>query len=178
MNQTTAVSNPPDFIEHSDEFTIFPTRAASLVLYDGTVLKGQAIGADKPITTGRIVFEPTMLAYQETLFDHTKSGQIISFSYPHIGNYGITDQAPDPSQVVVAGIVARNIVRRGSNPKFVTDLETFMIKANISGIAGVDTRLLSRRLRDNGPMIASFGTAEIDELVRSVDEHALAEGAN
>ena len=143
---------------------------ALLVLADGTVFSGAAIGAmcvpDSPqIATGELVFNTSMSGYQEILTDPSYAGQVIAFTYPHIGSYGVTaldDQAVRPH---CRGLIVRDLVRRPSNFRSEGDLESFLIRHGVSGMTGVDTRRLTRHIRAAGAMPCAFGTASATELL-------------
>lgn len=146
-------------------------RPALLVLADGTTFEGEAIGAAAPVATGEVVFNTVLTGYQEVLTDPSYAGQVITFTYPHIGNYGVTaldDEAPAPA---CRGVIVRELARRRSSWRSEGDLDAWMRHHRLSGIAGVDTRRLTRHLRDVGAMPGAFGTA--DEVV--LKEAALAE---
>ena len=136
-------------------------REALLVLADGTTFEGEAIGADPPggVATGEVVFNTVLTGYQEVITDPSYAGQIITFTYPHIGNYGtnaIDDEAAHPA---CRGVVVRDLARRHSNWRAESDLDGFLRRNGIPGIGGVDTRRLTRHIREAGSMPAAFGTA-------------------
>ena len=142
-------------------------REAALVLADGTVFEGEAIGADVPVATGEIVFNTVLTGYQEVLTDPSYAGQAITFTYPHIGNYGVTaedDEAPRPA---CRGVIVRDLARRRSSWRSEDDLDAWLRRHNMSGIAGVDTRRLTRHLRDVGAIPGAFGTADEVTLKRA-----------
>ncbi|MEO6988470.1 MAG: glutamine-hydrolyzing carbamoyl-phosphate synthase small subunit [Aquihabitans sp.] len=136
-------------------------REAHLVLADGTTFEGEAIGADAPngIATGEVVFNTVMSGYQEVLSDPSYAGQIINFTYPHIGNYGVTPDDDESRKPFCRGLVVREPARRRSNWRATEDLDDWLVRFGIPGIAGVDTRRLTRHLRDAGSMPGAFGTA-------------------
>jgi len=140
--------------------------SAALVLADGSVFEGEAIGATAPggIASGEVVFNTTLTGYQEVLSDPSYAGQIVTFTYPHIGNYGTApddDEAPRP---FCRGVVVRDLARRRSNWRSTEDLDGWLARHGIAGIAGVDTRRLTRHIRDAGAMPGAFGTASIEAL--------------
>jgi len=141
-------------------------REAALVLADGEVFEGEAIGAEPPggIASGEVVFNTVLAGYQEVLSDPSYAGQVIAFTYPHIGNYG-TNPADDESRRVAArGVVVRDLARRRSNWRADADLDDYLRRHGVPGIAGVDTRRLTRHIRDLGAMPGAFGTASEVEL--------------
>jgi carbamoyl-phosphate synthase small subunit len=146
-------------------------REAHLVLADGTTFEGEAIGADLDVATGEIVFNTVLTGYQEVITDPSYAGQAITFTYPHIGNYGVTAEDDEASRPACRGVIVRDLARRRSSWRSDGDLDAFLRRHGISGIAGVDTRRLTRHLRDVGAIPGAFGTA--DEV--ALKEAALAE---
>jgi carbamoyl-phosphate synthase small subunit len=137
-------------------------RDAALVLADGTVFEGEAIGAEsaRGVATGEVVFNTVLTGYQEVITDPSYAGQIITFTYPHIGNYGATEADRESSRTFCRGVVVRELARRRSNWRSEQDLDAFLRTNGVPGIAGVDTRRLTRHIRDAGAMPGAFGTAE------------------
>jgi carbamoyl-phosphate synthase small subunit len=141
---------------------------AALVLADGTTFEGEAIGARPPdapgatgwIATGEVVFNTVLTGYQEVLTDPSYAGQIITFTYPHIGNYGVTPDDDESAQPFCRGVIVRDLARRRSNWRSQNDLDGFLRHHGRPGIAGIDTRRLTRHLRDAGAMPGAFGTAD------------------
>ena len=135
-------------------------RPALLVLADGSVFEGEAIGADVPVASGEVVFHTGLSGYQEVMTDPSYAGQIITFTTPHIGNYGVTRHDNESSRVFARGVIIREMARRRSNWRSDEPLEVFLRARNVGGITGVDTRRLTRLLRDTGSMLGAFGTAD------------------
>lgn len=130
---------------------------ALLVLEDGTFWEGRAIG--KPGTTlGEVVFSTSMTGYQEMLSDPSYAGQILVFTYPLIGNYGITPEDFESNRVQVAGIVVRELCSIPSHWRSQSNLDHFLREHSITGIAEVDTRAITRRLRAVGVMKGGIST--------------------
>jgi carbamoyl-phosphate synthase small subunit len=128
---------------------------ALLVLEDGTVLRGSAYGA-RGVTFGEIVFATGMTGYQETLTDPSYHRQIVVMTAPHIGNTGVNDEDPESRRIWVAGYVVRDPARRASNWRAVRGLEEELVDQGVVGIAGLDTRMLTRHLRELGVMRAGI----------------------
>lgn len=128
---------------------------ALLVLEDGTVFKGRAWGA-RGRTLGEIVFSTGMTGYQETLTDPSYHRQIVVMTAPHIGNTGVNDEDPESSRIWVAGFVVRDAARRASNWRSRRELEDELIAQGIVGIADVDTRAITRHIRERGAMRAGI----------------------
>jgi len=137
-------------------------REALLVLADGEVFEGEAIGADPPggVASGEVVFNTTLTGYQEVLTDPSYAGQVITFTYPHIGNYGVTELDDESRRPACRGVVVRELARRRSNHRSTADLDDWLRAAGLSGIAGIDTRRLTRHIREQGAMPGAFGTAD------------------
>jgi carbamoyl-phosphate synthase small subunit len=134
-------------------------RAAALVLADGSIFHGESIGLGT-VGQGEVVFNTALSGYQEILTDPSYAGQIITFTYPHIGNYG-TNEADDESRGTFArGVIVRELARRHSNHRASEHLSDFLLRHGMPGIAGVDTRRLTRLLRDTGAMPGAFGPLE------------------
>jgi carbamoyl-phosphate synthase small subunit len=133
---------------------------AVLVLADGTTFDGEAIGATPVdgVAGGEVVFNTAMSGYQEILTDPSYAGQVIAFTYPHIGNYGINRDDLESRRSFCRGVVVRDLARRPSSWRATGDLESFLVAQGIAGIAGVDTRRLTRHLREHGALPGAFGT--------------------
>jgi carbamoyl-phosphate synthase small subunit len=140
-------------------------REALLVLADGSVFEGEAIGADAAISSGEVVFNTVLSGYQEVLTDPSYAGQIVTFTYPHIGNYGTTAVDDEARRPHCRGVIVRDLARRHSNHRAEGGLDSMLRAAGIAGIAGIDTRRLTRLLRDTGAMPGAFGTASEAELL-------------
>jgi carbamoyl-phosphate synthase small subunit len=155
-------------------------REAALVLADGSVFEGEAIGADAPsgISTGEVVFNTVLSGYQEVVTDPSYAGQIITFTYPHIGNYG-TNVADDESRrPYCRGVIVRDLARRHSNYRAEQSLNELLKKSAIAGIAGIDTRRLTRILRDTGAMPGAFGTASHSALLAAAQAEKGTDGVD
>ena len=137
-------------------------QEAKLVLADGTVFDGEAIGVypESGVATGEVVFNTVMSGYQEVLTDPSYAGQVITFTYPHIGNYGVVDLDYESRGTFCRGVIVRDLARRRSNWRSTNDLDSLLTKHSIPGIAGLDTRMLTRHIREAGAMPGAFGTAD------------------
>src|SRR5882724_12962930 len=122
---------------------------AVLALEDGTVFRGVSVGA-KGNTTGEVVFNTAMTGYQEILTDPSYCRQIVTLTYPHIGNTGINDEDPESPRVYAEGLIVRDVPRRLSSWRSRSDLTTYLRQHKIPGIADIDTRKLTRILREKG----------------------------
>jgi len=150
-------------------------RPALLVLTDGTVFEGEAIGATPPngIATGEVVFNTVLSGYQEVISDPSYAAQIITFTYPHIGNYGTTPHDDEGRRPFSRGVVVREPARRRSNWRSTEDLDAWLVRHQVPGIGGVDTRRLTRHIRDTGAMPGAFGALGEAPDGTVVDEAAL-----
>jgi carbamoyl-phosphate synthase small subunit len=137
------------------------TQEAALVLNDGTVFEGEAIGAEAAggVTTGEVVFNTAMSGYQEIITDPSYAGQIVTFTYTHIGNYGVTPSDDEAAAPACRGVIVRDLARRPSNWRAENTLDEFLKRTGLAGIAGIDTRRLTRHLRDSGAVPGAFGVA-------------------
>ncbi|MCO7187947.1 carbamoyl-phosphate synthase small subunit [Pseudoalteromonas rubra] len=139
------------------------TKSALLVLEDGTVFRGTAIGADG-LSVGEVVFNTSMTGYQEILTDPSYAEQIVTLTYPHIGNTGTNSEDEEADKIWAKGLVIRDLPLLASNFRNEQSLSDYLKARNILGIADIDTRKLTRILRDkgaqNGCIIAGD---EIDE---------------
>ncbi|GAA1367496.1 glutamine-hydrolyzing carbamoyl-phosphate synthase small subunit [Brevibacterium luteolum] len=135
--------------------TLHQRPPAVLVLDDGRTLTGRAYGAEGS-TTGEAVFVTSMTGYQETLTDPSYRRQIVIQTMPHIGNTGVNDEDDESRDIWVAGYVVRDAARRRSNWRATGDLEARLADRGIVGITDIDTRALTRHLRDKGAMRAGI----------------------
>ncbi|MBY0238404.1 MAG: glutamine-hydrolyzing carbamoyl-phosphate synthase small subunit [Burkholderiaceae bacterium] len=126
-----------------------PAVPAILALADGTIFKGFSIGAAGH-TTGEVVFNTSMTGYQEILTDPSYSRQIVTLTYPHIGNYGINPEDVESTKVHAAGLIIRDLPLLASNFRSTQSLSDYLKAENIVAIAGIDTRKLTRILREKG----------------------------
>jgi carbamoyl-phosphate synthase small subunit len=136
-------------------------QRALLVLEDGTTLHGTAFGADGE-TFGEMVFNTGMTGYQETLTDPSYCRQIVAMTAPHIGNTGVNEEDPESRQVWVSGYVVREPARIASSWRASRDLGSYLRAEGVTGIAVRGTRLLTRRVREQGAMRAAISTVESD----------------
>jgi len=137
--------------------------AAVLALADGTIFRGQSIGA-RGNTTGEVVFNTAMTGYQEILTDPSYARQIVTLTYPHIGNTGVTPEDLEAGQIFAAGLVIRDLPLLASNWRSNEPLGDFLERGRIVAIAGIDTRKLTRLLREKGAQSGCIMTGEqVDE---------------
>ncbi len=138
------------------------TRPAKLALEDGTVYSGTGFGATGT-SDGEVVFNTSMTGYQEILTDPSYRGQIVTMTYPEIGNYGVNEEDKESGRPHLAGFVVRNLSRLASNFRSSETLADYLKRHQIIGIAGIDTRALVRRIRDRGAMKGVLSTEILDD---------------
>ena len=155
-------------------------REAALVLRDGSIFEGEAIGVEPAggLCSGEVVFNTTFTGYQEVISDPSYAGQIISFTTPHIGNYGTTNYDNESKKVFARGVIVRDLARRRSNWRSEENLDHYLQTRNVGGIAGIDTRRLTRILREAGSMPGAFGTASESDLRMAAKLEAGTDGIN
>ena len=124
-------------------------KPALLVLEDGSVFQGRSIGADGE-TVGEVVFNTAMTGYQEILTDPSYSRQLVTLTYPHIGNTGTNPEDEESAQVHAAGLVVRDLSMTASSWRNRESLQDYLVRQGIVGIADIDTRRLTRILREKG----------------------------
>lgn len=148
---TAKITFKPGFTVLPSIFSEEPNRppSAILALADGTIFKGVSIGADG-YCVAEIVFNTAMTGYQEILTDPSYNGQIVTFTYPHIGNTGVNEEDVESSQVHAAGLVVRDCPQRVSNFRATQSLPDYLKAEGVVAISDVDTRKLTRILRDGG----------------------------
>jgi len=137
------------------------TKSALLVLEDGTVFSGTAIGADGH-AVGEVVFNTSMTGYQEILTDPSYSRQIVTLTYPHIGNTGTNDEDKESDSVHARGLIIRDLPLIASNFRNKQSLSDYLKANNIVGIADIDTRKLTRILREKGAQAGCILVGEQD----------------
>jgi carbamoyl-phosphate synthase small subunit len=148
--------------------------AAILALADGTVFIGNSIGATGS-TTGEVVFNTAITGYQEILTDPSYCQQIVTLTYPHIGNYGVNEEDVEAEKVHAAGLIIRDLPLVASNFRTQQTLSDYLRKQNTVAIANIDTRKLTRLLRTNGAQNGCIvGLAAGEEVTPALTERAIA----
>ena len=140
-------------------------RDGALVLADGSVFEGELIGAEAAIATGEVVFNTVMSGYQEVITDPSYAGQIITFTTAHLGNYGVNPTDDESRGTFCRGIVIRELARRHSNHRAEGGLGAMLATRGVPGIAGIDTRRLTRLIRDTGAIPGAFGSESEAQLL-------------
>lgn len=148
-----------------------------LLLEDGRRFDGELIGA-RGTTLGEVVFNTSMTGYQEVLTDPSYAGQIVTMTYPLIGNYGTTPADAESSRVQVAGFVVREISNTYSNWRGAQGLNDYLSENGIVGLSGIDTRALTRHIRSAGAMRAGIASYDVpvDEVQARILAHPRMEG--
>lgn len=147
-------------------------KSGALVLQDGTVFEGQLFGHVNPVSAGEVVFNTALSGYQEIISDPSYAGQIITFTYPHIGNYGVNKEDDESRGIFTRGIIVRDYDDHYSNQRAKQSLDEWLKQASVGAIGGIDTRKLTRHIRQQGAMPGAFGTAPVKELLRSARQEA------
>ena len=139
-----------------------PRTPAILVLKDGTVFRGTSIGAEG-VAAGELVFNTAITGYQEILTDPSYCRQIVTLTYPHIGNTGANAEDVESDRVYAAGLVIRDLPLRSSNFRQLWTLDEYLKRENVVAIADIDTRKLTRILRDKGAQEGCIMAGAVDE---------------
>ena len=147
---------------HMVESSLVESSPAKLVLEDGTVFTGKSFGAIGT-SCGEVVFNTSMTGYQEILTDPSYCGQIVTMTYPEIGNYGVNEEDIESSRPHLAGFVVRNLSPIASNFRSSGTLDEYLKKHGVIGVSNIDTRALVRRIRDQGAMKAVVSSSELDD---------------
>jgi carbamoyl-phosphate synthase small subunit len=148
-------------MQNNSPMPLSAAQPALLVLIDGSVYHGWSFGATGT-TIGEVVFNTGMTGYQEVLTDPSYCGQIVTFTYPELGNTGVNPEDEESSRPQVRGAIARNICPRPSNWRSTQSLQDYLKQHNILGIYGIDTRALTRKLRSVGAMNGAISTEILD----------------
>lgn len=138
------------------------TTTVKLALEDGTVLCGRHFGAVGEID-GEVVFNTSMTGYQEILTDPSYTGQIVTMTYPQIGNYGVNPEDVESARVAVRGFIVKELCRRPSSYRSTESLDQFLARAGVVGIEGIDTRALVRKLRIRGVLNGVLSSTDLDD---------------
>ncbi len=154
-------------------------QPALLVLADGTVYQGFSFGA-LGTTIGEVVFNTGMTGYQEVLTDPSYRGQVVTFTYPELGNTGVNPEDDESAAPQVRGAIARNVCNRPSNWRSTQSLSDYLKQHNVIGIYGIDTRSLTRKIRSTGAMNGAISTEILDsnELLEQVQDAPSMTGLN
>jgi carbamoyl-phosphate synthase small subunit len=135
---------------------------AKLVLENGSIFTGESFGAPGEVS-GEVVFNTSMSGYQEIYTDPSYAGQIVTLTYPLIGNYGVNDDDMESAKPQVAGVIVREYTARYSNFRAKESLDSWLGRHGITGLQGIDTRMLTRMIRTEGAMRGVLSTADLDD---------------
>lgn len=154
-------------------------KPALLVLEDGSIYRGWSFGATGT-TMGEVVFNTGMTGYQEVMTDPSYCGQMVTFTYPELGNTGVNPEDEESSRPYVAGAIAKNVCDRPSSWRSTQSLGDYLKQYEIPGIYGIDTRALTRKLRSSGAMNGAISSEILDpeELLRQLQSLPSMEGLN
>tara|TARA_B100000674_G_scaffold495499_1_gene523124 strand:- start:387 stop:1721 length:1335 start_codon:yes stop_codon:yes gene_type:complete len=166
----SGVEHPPTFADAADSLLNSPGpehpsgSKGILLLADGTRFEGTLFGTEQ-IAEGELVFTTGMCGYQESLTDPSFAGQVLTFTYPLLGNYGIHPGVSESSSVHPRGVVCKQHMAFPDHRNSVGSVHDLLVANNIPGIEGIDTRALTRRVREHGTLLCVFGPAErADEM--------------
>ena len=149
---------------HSTFRSESPKKTAHLALADGTVFAGFAIGAAGSVT-GEAVFTTGMTGYQEVLTDPSYCGQLVTMTAPQMGNTGTNSADVETQRPAVSGFIVHELARLSSNFRAERSLDDYLCLNSITGISGVDTRALTRHLRDKGAQMGAIGSEDVSTLI-------------
>jgi len=154
-------------------------KSAILLLEDGTVFKGKSFGADGEVF-GEIVFNTSMSGYQEILTDPSYTEQMVTFTYPLIGNYGVNKQDVESNRIAATAMIVRDYVDNYSNYRADMSLREYLLENKIVGICGIDTRAVTRHIRIKGAMRAIISTEsfDVDDLMQKLQKYPGLVGRN
>lgn len=142
-----------------------------LILEDGTVFKGNAFGSEEG-TIGEVIFTTAMTGYQESISDPSNCGQILTFTYPMVGNYGVNPDDFEAIEIGLSGVVVRELAEQPSNFRSASSLSEFLAAKNVPGIEGIDTRKLTRIIRKHGSLKGQLTKAgeevKVEEIVQTL----------
>jgi carbamoyl-phosphate synthase small subunit len=144
------------------------TQPAILALEDGTIFEGVSVGASG-LSVGEVVFNTAITGYQEILTDPSYARQLVTLTYPHVGNTGCTDQDDEATQVWAAGLIVRNVPRRPSNWRSQVALPEWLHRRGVVAIADIDTRRLTRLLRDGGAQNGALMAGDAIDVDRAIE---------
>ena len=145
---------------------------------DGSVFEGELIGAEHAVASGEVVFNTALSGYQEIITDPSYAGQLITFTYPHIGNYGVNADDDESRGVFCRGVIIRELARRHSNYRAEQGLNEFLLANGVAGIAGIDTRRLTRLIRSQGAIPGAFGSLTESELLAQARQESGTDGVD
>ena len=155
------------------------SKKVYVYLENGTFLEANSFGADNTVV-GEIVFNTSMSGYQEIMSDPSYAGQFVTFTMPEIGNVGVNEQDMESSKAHAKGMIVRKYQSRYSSFRAEESLDAFLVKHNIMGICDIDTRFLTKMIRDEGAMmmVASTTISDKDELKKILEDSPRIEDVN
>jgi len=153
---------------HFFELGGFVPKPAILALQDGTIFEGRSIGIDGTIA-GEVVFNTAMTGYQEILTDPSYCRQIITLTYPHIGNTGVNNEDEEATDIYASGLIIRDLPLQASNWRSEGSLGDYLVRRNVIAVSDIDTRQLTRLLRDKGAQNGAIMAGEETSVEQAVD---------
>ena len=153
---------------HFFELGGFVPKPAILALQDGTIFEGRSIGIDG-VTSGEVVFNTAMTGYQEILTDPSYCRQLITLTYPHIGNTGVNSEDEEAADIHASGLIIRDLPLRASNWRSEGSLDDYLVRRKVIAIADIDTRQLTRLLRDKGAQNGAIMAGDETSVEHAVD---------
>jgi carbamoyl-phosphate synthase small subunit len=153
---------------HFFELGGFVPKPAILALQDGTIFEGKSIGING-ITSGEVVFNTAMTGYQEILTDPSYCRQLITLTYPHIGNTGVNSEDEEAADIHASGLIIRDLPLRASNWRSEGSLDDYLVRRKVIAIADIDTRQLTRLLRDKGAQNGAIMAGDETSVAHAVD---------
>ena len=144
------------------------SKPAILALHDGTLFRGRAIGADG-LAAGQVGFNTAMTGYQEILTDPSYCSQLMTLTYPHIGNTGVNEEDEEATAIHASGLIIRDLPLRASNWRSQGDLQAYLERRGVVAIADIDTRRLTRLLRDRGAQAGATGAGDDIDSEAAID---------
>mgnify|MGYP006082216533 CR=1 FL=1 len=167
------VKSPPeftdaaDFLIDSDDIQPASLAPGLLLLADGTKFRGNLFGAET-IAQGELVFTTGMCGYQESLTDPSFAGQVLTFTWPLLGNYGIHANSSESSAVWPRGVVCKQLMKVPDHRNSVGSVHEFLLVHGVPGIEGIDTRALTKRVREHGTVLCVFGPIDKEQEMKSI----------
>ena len=153
----------------------FVPNPAILALQDGTIFEGISIGAEG-MSPGEVVFNTSMTGYQEILTDPSYCNQLITLTYPHIGNTGVNNEDEEARHIHASGLIIRDLPLLASNWRSESSLQSYLLARNIVAIADIDTRQLTRHLRDHGAQNGAILAGENPSIEKALEAARAFEG--
>jgi len=167
VNDAPSFSDAADILIDSEDIQPASLAPGLLLLADGTRFRGSLFGAES-IAQGELVFTTGMCGYQESLTDPSFAGQVLTFTWPLLGNYGIHASSSESSGVWPRGVVCRQLMKVPDHRDSIGSVHELLLSHGVPGIEGIDTRNLTRRVREHGTVLCVFGPAEKEQEMKTI----------